>query len=1540
MKYFVFSTLIFFALCVNLHGQTYVRGDVSGTWTKANSPYIVENTITIQSNTILTIEPGVEIKFRNNGQIQIYGSLNAIGVENDTILFTHYVNHQDSLWSGILIDNSTTPAKFDYCKIEYSGRENKSGGAIQCKRTNMEINNSVIANNIGDYGGGICFNYSYGEILTIKNSTFINNESKVGGGLANLYTYYFDGPVFEKGKIEIFYCTFQNNRADKSGGAINGSSLKIVNCKFQNNNSNYEGSCIDASGICSIINSEFWNNTSSYSTINMGNSVDNFLVIHGISFIDNSSGIDSEANANISNSVFKNIPGSVFHFENACNEAFISNCAVYQQDIVQNPSKPTIYLRSDANNCKIHNSILVNANFGSTYGIIENNLNISYSNIEGGWSGIGNIDTEPLFVDPDNNDFQLQPSSPCIDSGHPSSIFNDWDGTRNDMGLIGGSGIFITPIQLDFGPLGYGQSKTKYAYFYNFRDTDFTLQSTNPLDNQNFSMVTSFPFTTKSLDIDTIEVEFHPQISGLISSQLIFKSQDLINSQTATLDLVGLGGIYSGNVSGTWISANSPYTIGGDITILENQTLTIESGVEVLIDTSYGDNNIEIMVYGNLIANGLENDSIIFKPVLQQEIAGIWEGIDFVPLDQGYLDKRFELEYCRISYATDALNLNTESPIINHCTISNNSQNGIVWNGLYEFYEDNHGKITDNHIKNNGRYGIYLRAHCGAEYGWAQPDVINNTIEYNTQGGIYLHAEGGRAGSTNLFSRNDHAYLRPKIEKNRIAFNGGFAIECYSEGRYNTIMSNIKHYSNAHVEPLIQRNICVLNEHGFRLRSKLFESYTLSFSNVKLKNNTFFNNSGDQIFVSDSTSNLNVYNNIFWDYTGNSIIVEGDANVHVRYNCFEFEVSDIGNISLDPQFIDRINNDFNIEYTSPCIDAGYDQSNKDPDSTRADMGAYYYYQSLSEFSLNYPENDSLITTMNPEFAWNNSESSGEEPITYNLYYSENASFADSVTSVVEGIINPQHELVEPLKDFSKYHWKVLAKNPWSLEKWSNENWSFSVNTDTVAPAFIADLPTISFDEDESLMVKKSIWYPSIYDKKTPDSLLLLEISQGKNISVTMKNDTVLFNSPENWYGTDTLQLTVTDFGYLKSSAPLLISINSVNDNPYFTNLPDSLQFFADSSTTFNIWDHTSDIETPDSKLSFSLNSSPDSVVAGYNDTTGHVTLTSAGYIGYVQLYIKATDEGMAFVSDSIQVRSIFRDILSPQIYGSLPLLTFKEDDSLSVFKTFWYPYVSDEATDDSLLIFDFVSGNFVDAAVHDSMHHFKAPENWFGSDTLTLTIKDLVDLKAESKFVVHVQSVNDVPEFHDLPDSISFLYDASYSLNIWDYTTDIETTDSLLSFDVKSASDSINIDYADSTGLVTLSSSGYVGATSLVLTATDDSSASVSDTILVSVNNPTGIDELFGGLLPTKYELFQNHPNPFNPTTTITFGLPETAWIQIEVFNIIGQKVGLVFEGNKSAGYHQAIWNAQNHSSGVYVYRLTAQGKSNSTLIKRMILLK
>jgi hypothetical protein len=52
--------------------------------------------------------------------------------------------------------------------------------------------------------------------------------------------------------------------------------------------------------------------------------------------------------------------------------------------------------------------------------------------------GIGCIRTQPIFVDPRNGDFHLHPISHCIDAGHPASHFNDWDGSRNDMGAYGG----------------------------------------------------------------------------------------------------------------------------------------------------------------------------------------------------------------------------------------------------------------------------------------------------------------------------------------------------------------------------------------------------------------------------------------------------------------------------------------------------------------------------------------------------------------------------------------------------------------------------------------------------------------------------------------------------------------------------------------------------------------------------------------------------------------------------------------------------------------------------------------------------------------------------------------------------------------------------------------------------------------------------------------------------------------------------------------------------------------------------------------------
>ena len=94
--------------------------------------------------------------------------------------------------------------------------------------------------------------------------------------------------------------------------------------------------------------------------------------------------------------------------------------------------------------------------------------------------------------------------------------------------------------------------------------------------------------------------------------------------------------------------------------------------------------------------------------------------------------------------------------------------------------------------------------------------------------------------------------------------------------------------------------------------------------------------------------------------------------------------------------------------------------------------------------------------------------------------------------------------------------------------------------------------------------------------------------------------------------------------------------------------------------------------------------------------------------------------------------------------------------------------------------------------------------------------------------------------------------------------------------------------------------------------------------------------------LPKQFQLSQNHPNPFNPTTTVKFQLPVDANVRIELFNSIGQKVSELLNSDLSGGVHEVSFEGSNLSSGIYYYTMNAVGKdgSNFTSTKKMILMK
>ncbi len=89
--------------------------------------------------------------------------------------------------------------------------------------------------------------------------------------------------------------------------------------------------------------------------------------------------------------------------------------------------------------------------------------------------------------------------------------------------------------------------------------------------------------------------------------------------------------------------------------------------------------------------------------------------------------------------------------------------------------------------------------------------------------------------------------------------------------------------------------------------------------------------------------------------------------------------------------------------------------------------------------------------------------------------------------------------------------------------------------------------------------------------------------------------------------------------------------------------------------------------------------------------------------------------------------------------------------------------------------------------------------------------------------------------------------------------------------------------------------------------------------------------------LTKEYQLFDNFPNPFNPSTTIKYGIPRNSNVTLKVFNSLGQLVSTIVNEFQNTGYHSVLWNGSDFASGVYFYELNADGFRTA---KKLLLMK
>jgi len=457
MKHFILF-IIFLSASI-LFSETIIQpGNVSGIWTAADSPYLIEGEITVPDEESLTIEPGVLVEFQGHYRFHVQGRLLAVGSNENIITFTindttnfHDLNLQEGAWQGIRFNN--TPATNDsskiiFCKIEF-GKANGfdppcsgNGGGIYVENfSKLRIQNSLISNNKALLGGGIAFDESNGVI--ISNTIISNNESYIdGGGIYCLQS----SPFIDGGYV-------QENESSSGGGMScwYNSSPIITNSVFEGNTSDVHGGGIfckfgSSPELVDVILRE---NTSNYGAAANFNDDSNPLIIRTL-ITDNHStnssgafscGYDSHPiiiNSTIVNNTADGSGGVSYIYDSH---------PIFVNSIVWNNTPEAFYF--------------------SDWDEFSNSITFAYSDIEGGVNNIvnsqyaainwlaGNIDADPQFVNGDY-DFNLSSNSPCIDSGVAffqwndevlvDLFFDEYLGSAPDMGAFEWDNTFVEEV--------------------------------------------------------------------------------------------------------------------------------------------------------------------------------------------------------------------------------------------------------------------------------------------------------------------------------------------------------------------------------------------------------------------------------------------------------------------------------------------------------------------------------------------------------------------------------------------------------------------------------------------------------------------------------------------------------------------------------------------------------------------------------------------------------------------------------------------------------------------------------------------------------------------------------------------------------------------------------------------------------------------------------------------------------------------------------------------------------------------------------------
>ena len=823
--------------------------------------------------------------------------------------------------SGFIFFNSEgLNSVIDGLTITNAGHTYYDGGGIYCNSSSPTVANCRVLNSIGYLGGAVC--NEYGSSPTLINCVFMNNESFYGGGISNIHS-----------DPNVINCTFTGNLSDSGGGMYNDfSNPTVTGCTFTGNSADDDGGGMYNDTSSPIVTGCTFTSNSSSSGGGIGNYRSSTIVTNCTFLTNEASGaggaFDSDHHSNIKllNCTFKEnqaryggavfiVDGTAeitncFFFGNTADDraggleinyssgyvvncTFVDNSALYGGGIQ--------YYCHRNNNLVLNNTILWDntATYGAQISMgFRGILHVNYCNIQGGWTGEGNIDAEPVFFDPENVDYHLSVTSPCINAGSNSVIdanYPDLDGNARILNGI-----------VDMGAYEYDRSPCISPLLFEFLAEQ---GEPNPADQV---------LSIRNCGGGAWEWEIDADVSWLIVEPNNDNSGGEVDEITLSVDTSGLAvGRYDCNLMisdsnelfspfgvpiALYVLGDESYVPSQFFTIQKALDCALESSTVIVADGTYqGAGNRDIDFKGKAVTlrseKGPENCIIDCENVGRgfyfNGREGLSSKVDGFTITNGQANNGAGI-YCFQS-----------SPKITNCKIFANSlfphREGHWTHGGGIFLERSDAVISNCEISNNI---CSDKVEGGGIYSKRGAPIISNCTISGHKSQLRVLSGGG------INIREGSAVInRCEISDNTGA--GGGAGVLFSD--CSAIMKNC----------LITKNSIVGTAPGGGV--EIFDSYITMINCTITDNASYWRGGG---IMSGRDTELELYNCIIW---GNSISINspGTEEVFFTQNPPLLSYCNIrggwtgeGNIDADPLFVDSENGDYHLLKGSPCIGAG------------------------------------------------------------------------------------------------------------------------------------------------------------------------------------------------------------------------------------------------------------------------------------------------------------------------------------------------------------------------------------------------------------------------------------------------------------------------------------------------------------------------------------------------------------------------------------------------------------------------------------------